>query len=334
MTKRPPGKQPNDAACFVRPARTLPPHWLGKPYYSLDAYCRNEFHHKCYKIALNAGLTCPNRDGTLGTGGCIFCSRGGSGDFAVTTEHKRVEQQLEQGLSLFRAKKVGEDFIAYFQAYTNTYGPVTYLEEIFTATLKNPQVCGISIATRPDCLPREVMALLISLKESFPDKFIWIEMGLQTANERTARLIRRGFTLDCFEDAIHRLSSAHIPVIVHLILGLPGEDSLDIYSTIQYLNRIHPFGVKLQLLHVLKGTALADLYAAGGFEALSKAAYLDILIHCLELTAPDIVIHRLTGDGPRPLLLAPLWSLNKRDVLNTLHRLMRERGAFQGRLYC
>lgn len=316
-----------------QPSRTIPPDWHGKPYYSLDAYCKNVFGHKCYKIALNAGMTCPNRDGKLGTGGCIFCSKGGSGEFAVATGQKTIGEQLEEGLALFHSKKVGENFIAYFQAYTNTYAPVSALEKIFTEALLNPKVCGISIATRPDCLPQEVMALLTSLKERFPDKFIWIEMGLQTVNEKTASLIRRGFILDCFEDAVHRLNAIHIPIIVHVILGLPGEDRADIFRTIRYLNTIRPFGVKLQLLHVLKDTDLAGLFAAGGFDVLTKEAYLDILIHCLELLSPDIVVHRLTGDGPRPQLIAPRWSLHKRDVLNTLHRLMRERGAFQGKLF-
>ena len=171
------------------------PIWHGKPYYSLDAYCKNTFHHKCYKIALNAHMSCPNRDGTLGHRGCIFCSAGGSGDFAVPTAGKSICKQLEEGLSLFHDKKVGQEFIAYFQAYTNTYAPLPYLEQIYTEALECPDVCGISIATRPDCLPDEVLALLSRLKNGYPDKFIWVELGLQTIHQPTADYIRRGYAL-------------------------------------------------------------------------------------------------------------------------------------------
>ena len=313
--------------------KSHPDFWLGKPYYSLDAYCKHTFQHKCYKIALDAHMTCPNRDGTLGSRGCIFCSAGGSGDFAVSTSGKSIDRQITEGLSLFHDKKVGNHLIAYFQAYTNTYAPVEYLEQIYSQALNHPDICGISIATRPDCLPEEVLALLTSLKERYPQKFIWVELGLQSMHEKTAALIRRGYDLDCFADSFQKLSQRSIPSIVHVILGLPGETPEDMYATIRYLNSCRPFGVKLQLLHVLEGTDLAALYKADTFETLSKDAYLDILIHCLELLHPETVIHRVTGDGPKDLTLAPLWSLHKRDVLNSLHTLMRSRGNFQGRLY-
>lgn len=323
--------------------------WHGKPYYSLDAYCKNTFRHKCYKIALNAHMTCPNRDGTLGTQGCIFCSAGGSGDFAVSTtpffspnpcttsksteaSHLDIQKQLAEGKQLFGDKNIGNHFIAYFQAYTNTYAPVSYLEEVYTAALCTPEVCGISIATRPDCLPEEVLTLLTSLKQRFPEKFIWIELGLQTIHENTASYIRRGYQLPVFETAVARLQAIDIPVIVHVILGLPGEEADKVAETIHYLNSLPIFGIKLQLLHVLKDTDLAADYTAGKFTALSKEDYLSLLIYCLELLRPDIVVHRLTGDGPKALLLAPLWSLNKRDVLNSLHKQMRQQNTYQGRL--
>ena len=317
----------------MTPIKITPDFWLGKPYYSLDAYCKHTFMHKCYKIALDAHMTCPNRDGTLGSKGCIFCSAGGSGDFAVSTPGKSIDRQIMEGLSLFQHKKVGNHLIAYFQAYTNTYAPVEYLEQIYSQALDHPDICGISIATRPDCLPEEVLALLSSLKERYPRKFLWVELGLQSMHESTAAFIRRGYDLTCFADSFRRLSERSIPTIVHVILGLPGETPEDMYATIRYLNSCRPFGIKLQLLHVLEGTDLAALYKSGAFDILSKDDYLDILIHCLELLHPETVIHRVTGDGPKELTLAPLWSLHKRDVLNSLHALMRSRGSFQGRLY-
>ena len=314
-------------------------NWHGKPYYSLDAWCKNTYQHKCYKVALNARMTCPNRDGTLGTRGCIFCSAGGSGDFAVELPIsedtcKNIDRQLTAGLRLVEGKTSQPPLIiAYFQAYTNTYAPLSYLEQVYTAALTSPRVCGISIGTRPDCLPETVISLLVRLKEKFPGKFIWIELGLQTIHERTALFIRRGYELPCFEDAMMRLQKAGIPSIVHVILGLPGETEREMLETVRYLNHFHPFGVKLQLLHVLEGTDLAFHYQNREFEVLTKEQYLDILIHCLENLSPDIVIHRITGDGPKKILIAPVWSANKRDVLNTLHSLMREKGSFQGRLF-
>ncbi len=309
------------------------PEWHGKPYYSLDAYCKNTLKHKCYKIALNTHMSCPNRDGTLGTRGCIFCSAGGSGDFAVDTAEKSIAEQIEEGLSLFRDKKVGQHFIAYFQAYTNTYAPLGYLEQVYTEALDFPDICGISIATRPDCLPDEVLQLLGRLQKAYPQKFIWIELGLQTIHEKTAQFIRRGYPLSCFAEAMKKLHALNIPVIVHLILGLPHESTEMMLETIDYVNKVHPFGVKLQLLHVLKDTDLADYYLQGNFTTLTKETYLELVVSCLEHLSPDIVIHRVTGDGPKELLLAPTWSCDKRDVLNSLHKLMREKNTCQGTAY-
>lgn len=305
-------------------------YWHGKPYYSLDAYCKNTFQHKCYKIALNTLMSCPNRDGHLSTRGCIFCSAGGSGDFAVTTAGKSIREQLTEGIAMFGDKKIGRHFIAYFQAYTNTYGPTDYLRQVYTEALSCPDVCGISIATRPDCLPEEVLSLLAELKAAFPDKFIWVELGLQTIHEETAAFIRRGYALPCFADAFARLKAIDIPVIIHVILGLPHETQEMMLETIAYLNECKPFGIKLQLLHILENTDLADYYRNENFEALTKEEYLDLVIDCLEQLSPEIVVHRVTGDGPKDLLIAPRWSLHKRDVLNSLHKLMKERGALQG----
>lgn len=310
----------------------LPGLWLGKPYYSLDAYCKNTYGEKLYKIALNAGLTCPNRDGTLDTGGCIFCNAGGSGDFAIKTQAvPTIAGQLSEGRKLFREKKTGTHYIAYFQAYTNTYGPIPYLRKIYEDALAEESVRGISIATRPDCLGEKVLTLLVDIQKKFPDKFVWIELGLQTIHEETARFIRRGYDLSCFDRAVRTLRDHGFPVIVHVIIGLPGESAQDIYHTVDYLNHSGIWGVKLQLLHILKGTGLEPLYREGSVSVLEKEAYLDILIHCLERLSPETVVHRLTGDGPENLLLAPLWSRNKKDVLNSLHHEMKVRQTFQGR---
>ena len=306
-------------------------NWHGKPYYSLDAWCKNTFGEKCYKIALDAGFTCPNRDGTIGTGGCIFCSAGGSGDFAVEFNNSDLSAQIRKGLSLFHDKKVGSRFIAYFQAYTNTYGPIEKLRAIYEKALNEPNVCGISIATRPDCVGDEFCTLLAELKAKYPEKFIWVELGLQTIHENTAVFIRRGYELPCFTDTFERLTVVGIPVIVHIILGLPGEGTSEIYETISYLNRLKPFGVKLQLLHILKNTDLAAIYETQPFHVYTLEEYLDVLTGCIARLSPEIVIHRVTGDGPKDLLIEPRFSLNKRLVLNSLHQKMKQENIYQGR---
>ena len=314
-----------------------PLRWGDKPYHSLDYELKHQFGEKIYKIALDAGMTCPNRDGTLGTGGCIFCSAGGSGDFASPAVSacgvSSIHQQLLEGLSYFHTKKTGNRFIAYFQSYTNTYAPTGRLRSLYTEALEEPDVVGISIATRPDCLGDDVIALLSSLKDSYPDKFIWVELGLQTMHEETARFIRRGYPFSTFEEALNRLHAISVPVIVHVILGLPRESKEMMLETCNYLNSCHIDGIKLQLLHVLKNTDLATLYEQKTFDILSLEEYIDIVITCLEVLSPDIVIHRVTGDGPKDLLLAPTWSLNKRHVLNTLHQQMRLRDSWQGKYY-
>lgn len=243
-----------------------------------------------------------------------------------------IREQLSQGLHIFRHKNTGNHYIAYFQAYTNTYGPVSYLRRIYEAALAQKEVRGISIATRPDCLSNEVLTVLVDMKNKYPDKFVWIELGLQTIHEKTARLIRRGYPLSCFDTAVNSLHALDIPVIVHTIIGLPSETQEDMTATIEYLNRSRIWGIKLQLLHILKETDLAEMYRDGTVSVLTKERYLELLIGCLEHLSPETVVHRVTGDGPKDLLIAPLWSLNKRDVLNSLHHEMKSRRAFQGRL--
>lgn len=294
---------------------SLPEKWQGRRYYSLDAFLKYSYGHRIKKTAIDAGFTCPNRDGTLGRRGCIFCSAGGSGDFAVPPASITAE----------------EPFIAYFQAYTCTYAPVPVLEKLYRDALEHPLVEGISIATRPDCLPNQVLQLLAKLQKDYPHKFIWIELGLQTIHEETARYIRRGYSLPCFARAMEQLQALHIPVIIHVILGLPGETKEMMLQTIEYLNSFSIFGIKLQLLHVLKDTDLAADYESGRFHTLTMEEYLAILIECIEHLSPDIVIHRVTGDGPKDLLIAPLWSRNKRQVLNTLHQQMKLQNSYQGK---
>ena len=311
--------------------------WHGKPYYSLDAFCKNTYGEKLYKLALDAGLTCPNRDGTLSRGGCIFCSAGGSGDFASRIQDiDSFSHAFNESIHNLAGKHTGRKYIAYFQAYTNTYGPLSYLESIYRLALSEPLSAGISIATRPDCLPDEILALLSRLKTEFPEKFIWVELGLQTIHESTAAFIRRGYELSCFREALDKLQNLAIPVIVHVILGLPGETHEDMLKTVMYLNTQPIWGIKLQMLHILKDTDLGLLYeqnplSCGSFA--DREAYLTVLIQCLTHLRPDIVIHRLTGDAPRKLLLAPLWSTDKRQILNLLHKQMKETSSYQGKFY-
>lgn len=303
--------------------------WNGKPYHSLDYMLRQMFGEKIYKVTLNGGMTCPNRDGKIGERGCIFCSAGGSGDFAASASLS-ITEQIRQQIQMLSAKRPIHKYIAYFQAYTNTYAPVEYLERIFTEAIQNPDICAISIGTRPDCLEEPVIRLLSRLNQIKP---VWVELGLQTIHEHTARYIRRGYSLSCFDQAMQSLHQEGLDVIVHTILGLPGETSRDVLDTMKYLNACQIQGIKLQLLHVLSGTDLAADYQAGKFSVLDREEYIDLVIRCLEHLDPSIVIHRVTGDGPKDLLIAPLWASRKREVLNLLHHQMKEQGSYQGKAF-
>ena len=301
--------------------------WGEKPYHSLDYMLRERFGEKVYKVTLNGGMSCPNRDGKLGTRGCIFCSAGGSGDFAADSSLS-ITEQIDRQISILSAKRPIHKYIAYFQAFTNTYAPVEYLEKIFTEALAHPGIAALSIGTRPDCLGKDVVTLLSRLNRQKP---VWVELGLQTIHEKTAAYIRRGYPLSCFEDAVRRLRSEDIEVIVHTILGLPGESTQDILNTMEYLNHQDIQGIKLQLLHVLRGTDLASDYEKGLFCTYERDEYISLVISCLEHLRPDMVIHRITGDGPKDLLIAPLWASRKREVLNLLHHQMKENHNYQGR---
>lgn len=301
--------------------------WGDKPYYSLDFAMKQQYGAKIYKIALDGGMTCPNRDGTLGTKGCIFCSEAGSGDFA-SPRCSSVTLQIENAINGVSKKVSAAGYIAYFQSFTNTYAPTEYLRELFFEAINHPQVKILSIATRPDCIPEDVLELICELNKIKP---VWIELGLQTIHEATATWMRRGYKLDVFEDAVKMLKKRGITVIVHTILGLPGESKEDVLSTIDYLNRLGIDGIKLQLLHILKNTDLAAEYEQGLYKALDFEEYINLLINCLEHISPDMIIHRVTGDGPGDLMLAPMWSTKKRVVLNTLHSEMKKRESYQGK---
>lgn len=294
---------------------------------TLNKHYRERFGEKIYKLSLDGGFTCPNRDGTLGTRGCIFCSAGGSGDFAAN-RCLSIREQLKEARQVFSCKNTGSKYIAYFQAFTNTYAPVSYLKKLYEEAMEPEDIVGISIGTRPDCLPDEVMHLLADLNKRKP---IYLELGLQTIHDSTADFIRRGYPLSVFEDAVFRAKAAGLDVVCHVILGLPGETNEMMFDTISYLNRLPIDGIKLSMLHVLKNTDLADIYETTPFFTYSKEEYVELVIDCLERLRKDIVVHRITGDGPKKLLIAPLWSLNKRDVLNSIQKRLKERDTYQGR---
>ena len=300
-----------------------------KRFRSLNAYLKERFGEKIYKIALNGGMTCPNRDGKVGTGGCIFCSRGGSGEYAAD-KTLSVFDQIEAGKRAVEKKIKNGRYIAYFQAFTNTYAPTEYLERIFTEAISHPDVAVLSIATRPDCLPPDVIDLLKRLNKIKP---VWVELGLQTIHETTAAYIGRGYPLSCFEKALADLKKAGIEVVVHTILGLPGETPEMVFQTMDYLSGTGIQGIKLQLLHVLKNTRLEDIYRAGEYTPLTMPEYIDLVIGCIERLDPKIVIHRITGDSPHGMLVAPLWSEQKWTVLKTINDTIEERHTFQGRLF-
>ena len=321
----------------------------GRPYCSLPLFLRQQFGGPLYKLSLNGGMSCPNRDKTVGDGGCIFCSAGGSGEFAadaglsvseqIAQARRRAEAKAEKA-SGGRQKDTGNGegggrkekgnparYIAYFQAYTNTYAPPERLERIFTEALRPEDVAVLSIATRPDCLGEPVIRLLDRLAEKKP---VWVELGLQTMHEETAIRIRRGYALPCFEQAVRRLQAGGHMVIVHMILGLPGESREQMAATARYLGDLGVDGVKLQLLHILKGTVLGEWYERGQVSVMEKEEYFAAVAACLQVLPRRTVIHRLTGDGPKELLLAPFWSRDKKRVLNELHHYLKIHGIWQG----
>lgn len=306
-----------------------------KPYfYSADEYFKETFGKKMFRLSLDGGMTCPNRDGTVGYGGCVFCSAQGSGDFAQhqkSTVSEQIEAAKVQVINKLPKNGAPYGYLAYFQSFTNTYAPIDYLKRLFTDTLRHPDIEGLFIGTRPDCLPAPVIALLSELSKQKP---IYVELGLQTSKKESIAYINRGYDNTVFEDAVHRLNHHGIPVIVHCILGLPYETLEDMQHTIDYICALPIHGIKLQLLHILKGTRLANDYemlcSHKAFACMDRAAYLHAVSALLLRIPAHIVIYRLTGDGPRSLLIAPTWSTDKKRVQNDLRKELKEKNIIQG----
>lgn len=294
-------------------------------YRSLNDELREKFGEKVYKLALEGGFSCPNRDGTLGTGGCIFCL-GGSGDFAEKPSGS-IFEQIEKAKARVAGKNPSGKYIAYFQSYTNTYAPAEYLERIFSEAISHPDIVSLSIGTRPDCLPEDVIEVLARLNKTKP---VWVELGLQTIHQKTAEYIRRGYPLPVFDSAVEHLKKAGIYVVVHMIIGLPGETPEMIFETAEYIGKSGADGIKLQLLHILSGTDLAKDYEAGKFRTLELDEYISILEGCIRRLPRSMTIHRLTGDGNKRHLIAPLWSGDKKRVLNAINSAFENDKLIQG----
>lgn len=294
---------------------------MSKEYISANTFCRRSFGCKVYKLALSAAVTCPNRDGSLSAGGCAFCSAGGSGDFAASPALP-LEKQLVEAKARLGKKGQGLQYIAYFQSFTGTYGDLAALERVYAEAAARPEILGLSIATRPDCLGQEALAMLQRIAAKKP---LWVELGLQTVHEDTAARMNRCYELPAYERAMEELGRLDVHRITHVILGLPGESREDMLETVSYAGGITD-GIKLQLLHVLKNTPLADSYLSGDFRTLEPEEYYELTADALELLPERVVIHRLTGDGPKRDLLAPLWSADKKRVLADMNRVLRARG--------
>ena len=295
-------------------------------YYSLNDYCRQTFGHKLYKLSLDGGMTCPNRDGKIGTGGCIFCSEDGSGEFAECLCGD-ITQQIENAKKRVAHKNKGGKYIAYFQSFTNTYAPVSYLEKIFTEAINHPDIEVLSVATRPDCLGDDVLSLLEKLNSIKP---VWVELGFQTSNEKSALYIGRGYDNSVFEKAVKDLSSIGIKTVAHIILGLPDETYEDMENSVKFVCGNGIWGIKIHLLHVLRGAGLASEYEKGRFSCMEEDEYLGCVCRLLKIIPSGVVIHRLTGDGDKRKLIAPMWSANKKEVLNSLAKMLRDEKIIQG----
>lgn len=289
-------------------------------YLSFNKYLKDKFGQKVYKISLDGGFTCPNRDGKTGTRGCIFCSKGGSGDFAESREMS-ITEQIENGKKRVEKKIKSGKYIAYFQAFTNTYAPVEILRQKYEEAINHPDIVALSIATRPDCLGDDVLRLLDEMNKIKP---IFVELGLQTIHQKSAKYIRRGYDLSVYDKAVRDLKKIGVNVVVHVILGLPNESENDMLETVKYVCESGANGIKLQLLHVIDGTDLAKDYEKGLFKTLEFDEYVNLIVKCVKILPKDIVIHRLTGDGAKKDLIAPLWSADKKRVLNAINKALRE----------
>jgi radical SAM protein (TIGR01212 family) len=303
--------------------------WDNKRFHTLNYELKKKFGEKVYKVSLDGGFTCPNRDGTIGENGCLFCSDKGSGEFAGD-KGKTIGEQIEEQLLLIEKKFPKGKVIAYFQNFTNTYASVERLKKLYMEALAHPRVLGLAIATRPDCLPDEVLDMLEEINR---EHFLWIELGLQTIHKKTSDLINRGYSLDTFDTAVTELKNRNIIFVTHLILGLPGESKEDILDSVRFVNKSGSWGVKLHLLHIIKNTDLHNYYIKYPFKMMLKEEYISMIVDILEILDSNIVIHRITGDGTKETLIEPLWSLNKRSILNGVDKLLKQRETFQGKLY-
>ena len=298
-------------------------------YNNANRFFREKFGDKIIKVALDGGFTCPNIAGTLSYGGCIFCGEKGSGDFAGDRA-LNIEKQFEISKQKMNQKWKEGKYIAYFQAFTNTYAPLEYLQEIFTKASNLPDVVGIFIATRPDCITEDIAKFLAKLNEKV---YICIELGFQTSKDESIKLINRCYDNIVFENCVKMLNNYGIDIIVHTILGLPYEDKQDMLNTIKYVSKFNIAGIKLQLLHIIENTPLHKLYINKPFKILTLEEYIDIVISCIEILPPNIVIHRITGDGDKNTLIEPKWSLNKKVVLNSINKQLNEKDTYQGKLF-
>ena len=297
--------------------------------YMLNDFLKEKFNEKIYKVSLDGGFTCPNRDGKVSKGGCIFCSENGSGDFTAT-KLKPIHEQIEEQIDLVSKKYKGDKYIAYFQNFTNTYAEVSYLRKIYQEALSHEKIVGLAIATRPDCLGDDVLELLAELNKK---TFLWVELGLQTVNDDVAKYFNRAYETEIYKEASEKLNRLNIKFVTHIIIGLPKEENDDYLKTAIFAQNCGTWGIKIHLMYVVKNTPLERLYLNGGLKVNTKEEYVEKVINILENISPEIVVHRLTGDGDRETLVAPLWSIKKIDVLNSIHKELKRRNTYQGKLY-
>ena len=297
--------------------------------YMLNDFLKEKFNEKIYKVSLDGGFTCPNRDGKVSRGGCIFCSENGSGDFTAT-KLKSIHAQIEEQIDLVSKKYKGDKYIAYFQNFTNTYAEVSYLRKIYEEALSHEKIVGLAIATRPDCLGDDVLELLAELNKK---TFLWVELGLQTLNDYVAKYFNRAYETEIYKEASEKLNRLNIKFVTHIIIGLPKEENDDYLKTAIFAQNCGTWGIKLHLMYVVKNTPLEKLYLNGDLKVNTKEEYVEKVVNVLENISSEIVVHRLTGDGDRETLVAPLWSIKKIDVLNSIHKELKRRNTYQGKLY-
>ncbi|MBM6836958.1 TIGR01212 family radical SAM protein [Clostridium saudiense] len=303
--------------------------WNGKRYHSLNYFLRNKFNEKIYKISLDGGFTCPNRDGKVAKGGCTFCSARGSGDYAGS-RILSINEQFNDRKKMMEKKWKDGKYIAYFQAYTNTYAPVEELRQKYEEAIQQENVVALSIATRPDCLDDDVVDLL---EEMSKKTYLWVELGLQTINDESARNFNRGYDFEVFKEGIKKLQDRNIEVVVHTIFGLPGETKEDMLKTVDYVAHSGAQGIKFHLLHLMKGTQMVKQYESGELKLLSQEDYIDLICKGIAMIPQEMVVHRLTGDAPRESLIGPMWSLKKWEVLNAIDKALVDNDIYQGKNY-